>query len=252
MSSVVTLLPKTLENADASILTLHHPKNGQKCLVYFANNTFHELLSANDKYVSWFVGDSVIGGEPLTVATKIDPVFLVLPYLMKSPHQYAPLDQTLVDEQFPCAMQLSETDVSAVADVKDERLGIVKFNKEKTINWLVGKVEKVINAMKENGVEPGFNSLLSDKEYQRYAVGIVNDYISATLSSDLHDRLGIEVVCYEDEKPAKRQKLTEPELPVKEKKGAKTKAPKQTKSQRDLANVNTKGMKSMASFFKKK
>lgn len=264
-SSTVLICPESSLSCDGQIIKLKHPKSNQTCLAYLnlESKSIKELLYTKEKYVSWFVGESVVGNSPLSIGTPLDPLFMILPYLVISNEKYSPLSQILVDSKFPSAVHLDElvpeTALVQVADVKPSLDKIVKFNKEKTLKWLSRKVKNVASAMKKCGVEPGFNSSLSDDEYTKYACGIVSDYISSSLSSDLQEKLGVQLSVDSDEleKPAKRPKLNdsldhEACKPAKKTlpKG-KEKAQKLTKAQKDLANVNTKGMKTMSSFFKK-
>ena len=263
-SSAVFILPEESVKSEGQILQLKHPKDNQTCLAYLSieSKSLSELLYLKEKFVSWFVGDNVLGDTQLSIGTPLDPIFMIIPYLVKNVSKYSPLAQILVDEKYPSAMLLenlvSESDLSNVADIKPSLDKIIKFNKEKTLNWLSGKVDKVAAAMKKSSISPGFNASLSEEEYTKYACGIVSDYISTSLSVDLQDKVGVQLsVNNEGEKPAKRPKLAsaidhDACKPAKNSvpKG-KEKAPKLTKAQKQLASVNTKGMKSMSSFFKK-
>ena len=263
-SSAVFILPDDCSKSEGQILKLLHPKENQTCIAYFCTGTksLNELLSVKEKYVSWFVNDNVLGDTRLNVGTPLDPLFMIIPYLLRNIDKYSPLAQILVDEKYPSAIVLedlvSESDLSCVADVKPSLDKIIKFNKAKTLDWLSEKVEKVVAAMKKCSVSPGFNSTLSDADYTKYACGIVSDYISSSLSVDLQEKLGVKLsVDCDEEKPAKKPKLSNKadHDACKPAKGSmpkgKEKAPKLTKGQKQLASVNTKGMKSMSSFFKK-
>ena len=263
-NSAVCIFPDECSKSEGQILKLMHPKENQTCVAYFSTETksLFELLSVKEKYISWFVDDNVLGDTQLKVGTPLDPIFMIIPYLLKNVDRYSPLAQILVDEKYPSVIiledLLSESDLSCVANVKPSLDKIIKFNKEKTLNWLSEKVNKVAAAMKKCGVSPGFNSTLSDKEYTKYACGIVSDYISRSLSVDLQEKLGVKLsVDCDEEKPAKKPKLNHRAdqdacRPAKSSmpKG-KEKVQKLTKGQKQLASVNTKGMKSMSSFFKK-
>lgn len=256
----VLLLPNNNLNKDGAILKLKHPKENQSCFVYFnsQDNLLYELLSIKEKHVSWFVDDNVIGDCKLSIGTPLDPLFLLIPYLLQNQDRFSPLSQILIDDKFPASLYLdelvSEENLSNICDTKPSSDKIIKFSKTKTLSWLSGKVEKVTATLKKENISPGFNSTLSDEEYCRYSCGIVSDYINSALSSDLHDSFGIETINYEEEKPAKKQKICS-EQDTKPAKNSiskgKEKAPKISRAQKQLASINTKGMKSMSSFFKK-
>ena len=257
----VFLLPNSVCNSAAHILKLSHPKEpGVPCLVYLDTKTksLTELLSRRDKHVSWFVGDTVCGGSKLSVGTPLDPLFMILPYLVGNLKSFSPLSQILEDAKFPCVAHLdglvSDQQLECVADRKEMEGQIVKFNKTKTLDWLTGKVDAVIKAMKEANVSPGFNSALSAADYTRYACGIVCDYISSSLACDLHEKLGVPMIdSIDEEKMSKKRKLSaDSEKPVqqvnKTAKGKERAKPKVNK----VTPADTKGMKSMSAFFRKK
>ena len=255
----VLMLPKQVCHADGKIIELKHPKESQACLVYFNGNSsiLYELYKVKEKQVSWFVNDSVVGDTKLSISTPLDPLFMIIPYLVQSRNRFCPLDQILVDEMYPSVIELenliTEDQLSLVGEVKSSSDKIVRFDKIKTIEWLVKKVTNVVQQLKDSEISPGLNSALTDDDYNRYACGIVSDYISASLSSDLHENLGLQVMDYEMEKPSKKIKLSNKNdvdldkavKPIVHK--GKEKAPKTAKTQKNDA----KGMKSMAAFFKK-
>lgn len=255
-SEHILCLPKDLCSNDGVILKLKHPKASKTMLVYKTqNNDLHELLAVTAKCQSWFVGQSVVDSNQLIFGAPIDPLFLVLPYLINSTSHFSPLDQILVDENYSACSHLDdiiETEqLKNICDVKPA-VKAVKFNKNKTLDWLVKKVDAVVAGMKENKVLPGYSSL-DEEEYLKYAAGIVCDYVSPSLASDLYENLGIELLDLSiQEQPAKKQKIEKVEFKENVPKSKAAPKKKVNKSHEKLAKVNTKGMKSMSSFFAKK
>lgn len=252
---VVLLLPENSCYTDGKILELKHPKNSQSCLVYLdeGSSNIYELFKLKENHVSWFVDNNVAGNTKLTISIPLDPLFMIIPYIMENCSRFCPLDQILIDEKYPSIMELeqliSKEQLSHIGDVKSLDK-IVRFDKNKTMDWLFKKVDNVVQQSKDSNISPGISSTLTDEEYKRYASGIVSDYISPSLSSDLHDMLGLPVIDYETEKPPKKKKFNpiinaDSAKGMKQNKG-KEKAPKIPKAQ----SSNTKGMKSMSSFFK--
>ena len=250
----ILCLPKNMCSNDGVIIKLKHPKASKTMLVYKTqNNELHELFSVTTKCQSWFVGQSVVNSNQFLFSAPIDPLFLVIPYLTNSVTHFSPLDQIIVDETYSACTHLDDIiDVEQLKNICDVKPAVkaVKFNKNKTLDWLVKKVDAVVAGMKESKVLPGYSSL-DEEEYLKYAAGIVCDYVSPSLASDLYENLGIELIDLSvQEQPAKKQKLDQKENVPKAK--AVPAKKKVNKSHEKLAKVNTKGMKSMSSFFGKK
>ena len=202
-----------------------------------------------------------MSSNQLIIATPLDPYFVILPYLLQCPAHFRPISQILVDSDFPSISYvetlLTEAGLSRICEIRKPTDDIlVKFDKSKALEWLCVKVKNVIREMKNADIQPGFNSHLSEDEYLRYSCGIIADYLPPVLSRDLHEKLGLQIVEAEEisEKPVKRQKTNPEKENVKSTLTVKTKdkVPKQSKAQKKLAAVNTKGMKSMTTFFSKK
>ncbi|KAH0621944.1 hypothetical protein JD844_023699 [Phrynosoma platyrhinos] len=123
---------------------------GQGALYLFSGDAqqLFELKAFHEEYRSWFIGQSVQHDGRLFFATPMDPLFLVLLYLIKAEKEHGkfqPLGQILVDEEFPsCAMLLQCTSVSQSLHHIVEEKGIsgkkfYKFSEEKTLKWLEKK-----------------------------------------------------------------------------------------------------------------
>ena len=122
---------------------------------------------------SWFVNDSVVSKGMLSICTQIDPLFLILPFLMKVKNEkllhqlftnslfqvkYAgPLDQLLMDEQYPEAVRLAtcvkKEQMEKIADFKaNPAFEAWKYNETKTIEMLDKKVRKISQHLKDSKV----------------------------------------------------------------------------------------------------
>ncbi|KAM3607719.1 uncharacterized protein V6R79_012570 [Siganus canaliculatus] len=214
-----------------------------------------EVKAFEEDFHSWFVGQTVQRDGRLLFVTPMDPLYLILPYLIKSGREskFQPVDQVVVDEEFPvCSRLLSCTrSLPSLHHVADEKeVGSLKFhryNEEKTLNWLKKKVERTVTTLKKRNISVGegvksttyirakSESDYQEEDYLRYAHGLISEYISEDLSKALLKHLQLPELTSpkETEPPSKPPK-------------------KMTAAQKSLAKVDKTGMKSMSSFFSPK
>lgn len=237
-----------------------------------------EIKVFKEKHHSWFINQSVQSGGLLHFATPMDPLFLLLHYLIKAGKEgkYQPLDQVVVDDKFPdCTLLLRfpelEKSLRHVTEEKEvNSKKYYKYSTEKTLKWLEKKVNQTVAALKANHVNVGARVQSSayfsgvqvsrDKEedYVRYAHGLISDYIPKELSDDLSKFLKLpEPPASLPNPPAKKVKLSDEPVEAKEdytkfntkdlKNGKKNS--KMTAAQKALAKVDKSGMKSIDAFF---
>ncbi|XP_058404099.1 ribonuclease H2 subunit B isoform X3 [Diceros bicornis minor] len=209
----VFLLPECLKDASKKMksglmfVKLVNPCSGEGA-IYLFNMCLQQLFEIKvfkEKHHSWFINQSVQSGGLLHFATPMDPLFLLLYYLIKADKEgkFQPLDQVVVDDMFPnCVLLLKLPELEKLLrHVTEERevnkKKYYKFSKEKTLKWLEKKVNQTMAALKTNNVNVGArvqstaffsgDQVSSDKEedYIRYAHGLISDYISKELSDDL-------------------------------------------------------------------
>uniref|UniRef100_A0A8C0DHW0 Ribonuclease H2 subunit B n=1 Tax=Balaenoptera musculus TaxID=9771 RepID=A0A8C0DHW0_BALMU len=217
-------------------------------------------------------------GGLLHFATPMDPLFLLLHYLIKADREgkFQPLDQVVMDDVFPnCILLLKLPELEKllrhVTEEKEiDKKKYYKYSKEKTLKWLEKKVNQTMAALKTNNVNVGArvqstaffsgDPVSSDKEedYIRYAHGLISDYIPKELSDDLSKYLKLpEPPASVPNPPSKKVKLSDEPVEAKEDytkfntKDLKTvkKNSKMTAAQKALAKVDKSGMKSIDSFF---
>ncbi|XP_057388842.1 ribonuclease H2 subunit B isoform X3 [Balaenoptera acutorostrata] len=217
-------------------------------------------------------------GGLLHFATPMDPLFLLLHYLIKADREgkFQPLDQVVMDDVFPnCILLLKLPELEKllrhVTEEKEiDKKKYYKYSKEKTLKWLEKKVNQTMAALKTNNVNVSArvqstaffsgDPVSSDKEedYIRYAHGLISDYIPKELSDDLSKYLKLpEPPASVPNPPSKKVKLSDEPVEAKEDytkfntKDLKTvkKNSKMTAAQKALAKVDKSGMKSIDSFF---
>ncbi|XP_059984958.1 ribonuclease H2 subunit B isoform X2 [Lagenorhynchus albirostris] len=255
----VFLVPEYLKDASKKMksglmfVKLVNPCSGEGA-IYLFNVCLPQLFEIKvfkEKNHSWFINESVQSGGLLHFATPMDPLFLLLHYLIKADREgkFQPLEQVVMDDMFPnCILLLKLPELEKllrhVTEEKEiDKKKYYKYSKEKTLKWLEKKVNQTMAALKTNNVNVGArvqsaaffsgDPVSSDKEedYICYAHGLISDYIPKELSDDL----------------SKYLKLPEPAASVPSPPSKKNS--KMTAAQKALAKVDKSGMKSIDSFF---
>ncbi|KAM4862958.1 ribonuclease H2 subunit B isoform X1 [Urocitellus parryii] len=282
----VFLVPEYLKDASKKtksglmFVKLVNPCSGEGA-IYLFNMCLHQLFEIKvfkEKHHSWFINQSVQSGGLLHFATPMDPLFLLLHYLILANKQgkFQPLDQVVVDDAFPnCVLLLKLPELEKVLHhvTEEKEIGnkkYYKYSKEKTLKWLEKKVKQTVAALKTSNVTVSArvqssaffsgNQVLNDKEedYIRYAHGLISDYIPKELSDDLSKYLKLpEPSAPLPNPPSKKLKLSDEPVEAKEDytkfntKDFKTekKTSKMTAAQKALAKVDKSGMKSIDAFF---
>ncbi|XP_003215424.1 ribonuclease H2 subunit B isoform X2 [Anolis carolinensis] len=276
----VTDLPKK-PNSGPLFTRLCNPSTGQAALYLFSSDSrqLFELKAFHEEYRSWFIGQAVQQDGRLFFATPMDPLFLVLVYLIKSEKEHGkfqPLDQILVDEEFPsCSMLLQCTSTSRTIHhiVEEKEIGgkkFYKFSEEKTLKWLKKKVDQTVKVLKCHDVRVDARvqtaTFISGKQftdateddYIRYAHGLISEYINEDLSTALAKYLRLPQISSPPAEPAsKKRKLSDAPVEAEEDytkfnasdlKNKKANS-KMSAAQKALSKVDKSGMKAISSFF---
>ncbi|NXG46781.1 RNH2B Ribonuclease, partial [Psilopogon haemacephalus] len=257
---------------------------GEETLYLFNSGArqLFEVKAFNEEYHSWFIGQTVQQDGRLLFVTPMDPLFLILYYLIKADNEqqgkFQPLDQVVLDSEYPsCLLLLKCADVKQyIHHVTEEKeIGSQKFHRysqEKTLNWLKRKVNQTVKALKSNNIIVGERvyaaTFVSDKQitdtkedYVRYAHGLISEYIPEDLSKKLLKYLGLpELKSPVPEPPLKKRKLSDVPMEAEQdytkfnSTNPKTKKAniKMTAAQKALAKVDKSGMKSISTFFSSK
>ncbi|XP_051870912.1 ribonuclease H2 subunit B [Pristis pectinata] len=263
---------------------LRNPKTGSAALYLFSSdcNQVYEVKAFDEDYHSWFIGQSVQRDGRLLFVTPLDPLFLVLPYLINASEKqgkFEPADQVIKDEEFPrCASVLKcPRTLQSLHHITDEKeMGdrkFYKYNREKTLVWLKKKVEQTVKALKSTGLSVGAgiqSSMLirskqvteaTEEDYLRYAHGLLSDYIPMGLSVELFKFLELPAISTNatlNEPPSKKRKLSDKPVEAEEdytkfNSDSKEKKPtKMTAAQKSLSKVDKSGMKNISAFFTSK
>ncbi|XP_015238769.1 PREDICTED: ribonuclease H2 subunit B [Cyprinodon variegatus] len=270
-------------NSDPDFVRLRNPSTGEASLYMFGSGDvqLYEVKAFEEDFHSWFVGQTVQRDGKLLFVTPMDPLYLILPYMIHSSREgkFQPVNQVVKDEDFPESSRLlrCSCSLSALHNIADEKeVGSQKFHRysqERTLNWLKKKVEKTVVALKKKNfcVGEGVKSTTyvrvktesdnQDEDYLRYAHGLISEYISEELSKVLLKHLGLTELKSpnETEPPSKKRKLSDKPVEAGEDYTkfnsadfARKPPKKMTTAQKTLAKVDKTGMKPMSSFFSPK
>ncbi|XP_077392871.1 ribonuclease H2 subunit B isoform X2 [Festucalex cinctus] len=275
------------KDIDPTFVRLRNPATDAASLYMLSggegNLQLHEVKAFEEDYRSWFVGQTVQRDGRLLFITPMDPLYLILPYLIKSgkEEKFQPVDQMVMDEEFPACTRLLSCTRSLVSMhhiAEEKEVGSLKFHRysqEKTMAWLTKKVEKTVLALKKKkknisvgeGVKSSsyirvkMESNSSEEDYLGYAHGLISEYISKDLSKDLRHHLQLPEITSpkETEPPSKKRKMSDKPVEAGEDytkfnsaEFARKPPKKMTAAQKNLAKVDKSGMKTMSSFFSPK
>jgi len=277
-SQCVMIAPDILcKNQSFSVVKLCNPQTLCGSLYAFApkDSEVFEINQFTDEKRSWFLDNSVQSDGTLFLTTKVDPLFLILPCMVKAKHT-SPLDQILIDEEYPETRRLEsclkKDSLENIADKKTAgSFEVWKFNENKTVEWLEKKVVKLSNHLREKKVNVQQSSISSnyvkssnaevpESSFLRYAHGMISEYLSEELSIVLEKHLKLPALARNSneenkEPPAKRQKMNSEPLEDYSKDQSLNSASKdkvQVSAKSKALASAAKGSRNIASFFSKK
>ncbi|XP_054575761.1 ribonuclease H2 subunit B isoform X5 [Eptesicus fuscus] len=222
----VFLLPEYLKDASKKMksglmfVKLVNPCSGEGAL-YLFNMCLQQLFEIKvfkEKHHSWFINQSVQSGGLLHFVTPMDPLFLLLHYLIKADKEVNQTVAALKTNNINVGARVQSTAFFSGHQISSDR----------------------------------------EEDYVRYAHGLISDYIIKELSDDLSKYLKLpEYSASLPKPPSKKVKLSDEPVEAKEDytkfntKDMKTekKNGKMTAAQKALAKVDKSGMKSIDSFF---
>ncbi|KAI3946744.1 hypothetical protein MKW98_003307 [Papaver atlanticum] len=173
-------------NVDGVMLSLKHPKSGNKACYFLNNGSLQELNWFKQSYGSWFLGDYVCQDGGLYIATAIDPVFLFLPIfdearLKKNGDQgmFRSVDEILFVDNYPGyrhLLSVAEDCMQIVCEMKE--VGSSKFfrlNDSKVLAWMCHKVYQLKTTLPTLDKNYGAQS---EKDTLVEAVALLGEYLN--------------------------------------------------------------------------
>ncbi|XP_061313398.1 ribonuclease H2 subunit B isoform X3 [Pezoporus flaviventris] len=146
---------------------LRNPSTGEATLYLFNSGAqqLFEVKAFHEENRSWFIGQTVQQDGRLLFVTPMDPLFLILYYLIRADKEqqgkFQPLDQVVLDADYPnCPLLLKCADVKQyihhITEVKEiASQKFHKYSQEKTLKWLKKKVNQTVKALKSNNITVG-------------------------------------------------------------------------------------------------
>jgi len=197
------------QSSSFNLVTLWNPRSKESMLYLLRPDpsALFEIQKFNGGNRAWLIGNSVEKDGDLYMCSPIEPLFLLLTYFIKS-DKYVLLSQIVDDKvctQSHMLIELLKDDrLLLVADQKSaDDLTVWKYNEEKTLAWLKGKVEKICSHIKEaklqvSGAAVSSHFVQNEKssdateiQYMQYSCGILSEYLSPELSKRLILHLGL-------------------------------------------------------------
>jgi len=280
-SQKVAFIPVSLTACEeVRSVELRHPCTGEASCFLLGSSGGRlervvEVTAFDEGHRSWFVGDTVQSDGKLYLCNIYNPIYLILPYLIKAP-RLTPLEQTLEDPQFPHTHLLAEAvgggELKAVAEPKGAaELNVWKYSEAKALEWLEGRCRRLKAALMEAKVPTctaqaltfvrSMDEAQTQTAYSELAVGMMATLLPAELGKALRERLGLPLeperpaLKGSGEPPAKRaRKEGAPQGPTEDystEQPAKKEAAPQSAKAKALAK-SAVGNKSILSFFGKK
>jgi len=140
-------------------VTFPHPKSSSLVVFMMSGKDFYELQTARiRKYNSWFVNQRVSSNGSISLGTRFDPKFLILPFLEKAGSKFSPLDQIVPVIEGSTRIPLTSAtcwSLHLVADIKDlgDDMIFYRYSKEKTLLWLQKKTAALAQVLAKNRTE---------------------------------------------------------------------------------------------------
>lgn len=266
---MLMFLPKGVDTFD--IHELPHPKTGKPSEYLFANKDCYEMQRHSDNS-SCFLDNRVIENGDFVLASRVDPLYIVLSALRKSAtRNFSTRDDLLPVSLVPLFPCFSDKDLSNICDVREidgEEDKFFRLNDAKTIQWLQKKSKQVDQFIRKRfkAAEAAGGGMDLDHDYKLgldsesgkiEIIGILSEYLSSDMRRELCKSYGVDSAKKTSAKKRKKRCVTPKglfdniDLPCLKKQKLETKENKVrrvkplSKAAARLKKVNTKGMKSI-------
>jgi len=177
--------PGATGNGVGQLLSLRHPKSGNKTCYLLVNGLLQELHWFKQSYGSWFVGDYVCEDGRLYTATPVDPVFIMLPIFEEArmkkgddSGKFRQLDEIMFINGYPGyqhLLSIAENSMQIVCEVKE--VGSSKFfrlDDSKVLAWLYHKIRELKQTL--CGLDKNY-AAQQEKDTIADAVSILREYV---------------------------------------------------------------------------
>lgn len=206
------------QSLELMLYQLQHPKYGDFLCLYHQQQWYELQSCVLRKYNTYFLDQRVSNSPYLYLATPFDLKYLLLPHLCKAKAQYSPLDQIIPSSSnllpfLRDPLQYQTLQLDRICDVNTsfgEDCPMFRYNADKTLQWLKGKVSRLSQILqkqrleKEHSQNPSFVASFqlhpapsqtqertekalgaASKEDEQMAVEIICDLLSEDLTQTL-------------------------------------------------------------------
>ncbi|EKX53245.1 hypothetical protein GUITHDRAFT_100952 [Guillardia theta CCMP2712] len=232
-----------------------------------------------NKYSCWFVGDSCIAEGDFFLATRVDPLFLALPFLEKARNKtaehagrFCSKEQIFIDNPDDESASIlnsvtKQDDLSVLCDVQlvgDDQY--FRLSDDKVLGWMRSKVFAVVEYVvadpsKEESMSEKIklmeqaDGIRSERERMIFGILLVGDYLAEQWVQSLKASFGVTAEhltkTKEISSPGDERYRTHNSGPSKrEAEQAPGSQQKKSKTSSKADKIPTKGMQAMTAFFK--
>uniref|UniRef100_A0A0K0DE88 Signal recognition particle subunit SRP54 n=1 Tax=Angiostrongylus cantonensis TaxID=6313 RepID=A0A0K0DE88_ANGCA len=147
-----------------------------------------DVLSVGETFRSWFYGNSVVSDGAIRLMSPVHPLFLAIPYFIKSKGAFVELEEVLCDTECPSIAVLLKNEqflrnVDRVCELK-EVLGtkVYRFSEAKALEWISNRFYRLRDALRLQ--KDLHKSIINDDDVlSRYAFGVLCDYMNPELAT---------------------------------------------------------------------
>ncbi|RHZ75290.1 hypothetical protein Glove_216g70 [Diversispora epigaea] len=280
MSQWICIKPKSQENEENFIsISLPHPRTGLPARYIIQDGDLFEAQRVDcSSQNSWFIKDIIQKDGSMILFTRIDPLFLMIPFLENSRRKnlesqgfFLTLEDILDNIDYPSTTRLLTinnmlTYMEWICDGKDINLDskVYRLNDDKMMKWLKGKVTNLLSKFDQHKslrklAEQLDNETIHDQHRQelrtKFILEVIMEYLPNYWIEQLKkeykfDELGKwsnQEIFYMTDNTSKYSENKKIEVEVKQP----VKKRKLTLGQTTLAKANKTGMKKLTSFFSK-
>ncbi|KAE9421800.1 hypothetical protein Angca_003070, partial [Angiostrongylus cantonensis] len=183
------VIAKENDLANSSLYRVCHPKNGSPCLYRIGEKHCDEAsFFVGETFRSWFYGNSVVSDGAIRLMSPVHPLFLAIPYFIKSKGAFVELEEVLCDTECPSIAVLLKNEqflrnVDRVCELK-EVLGtkVYRFSEAKALEWISNRFYRLRDALRLQ--KDLHKSIINDDDVlSRYAFGVLCDYMNPELAT---------------------------------------------------------------------
>ncbi|XP_004291258.1 PREDICTED: ribonuclease H2 subunit B [Fragaria vesca subsp. vesca] len=177
--------PPATGDGAGKMISLRHPKSGNTMCCLLVDGMLQELNWFRQSYSSWFLGDYVSEDGGLYTATRLDPVFVLLPIFEEArmkkrddPGKFRPLDEIIFVDGYPAyqhLLSIAEVSMQVVCDIKEiDSTKYFRLDDSKVLAWLYHKacqLKETLSTLDSN------YAAREDKQRLTDAVSILGEYL---------------------------------------------------------------------------